>query len=57
MSDRVFLFTARPGQIYKTFIIPEELRKLPPFQARNHERYQQLFQIIWKEMESLESIH
>ena len=57
MSDRIFLFTARPGQIYKTFIIPEELRKLPPFQARNHERYQQLFQIIWKEMESLESIH
>ena len=41
MSDRIFLFTARPGQIYKTFIIPEELRKLPPFQARNHERYQQ----------------
>ena len=57
MSDRIFLFTARPGQIYKTFIIPEELRKLPPFQARNHERYQQLFQIIWKEMESLESVH
>ena len=57
MSDRIFLFTARPGQIYRTFIIPEELRKLPPFQARNHERYQQLFQIIWKEMESLESVH
>jgi NitT/TauT family transport system ATP-binding protein len=57
MSDRIFLFTARPGQIYKTFIVPEELRQLPPFQARNHERYQQLFQIIWKEMESLESVH
>jgi len=57
MSDRIFLFTACPGQIYKTFIIPEELRKLPPFQARNHEQYQQLFQIIWKEMESLESVH
>jgi NitT/TauT family transport system ATP-binding protein len=55
MSDRIFLFTARPGQIHKTFIIPEELRRLPPFHARNHERYQQLFQIIWKEMESLES--
>ena len=40
MSDRILLFTARPGQIYRTFIIPEELRKLPPFQARNHERYQ-----------------
>jgi NitT/TauT family transport system ATP-binding protein len=57
MSDRIFLFTARPGQIHKAFIIPEELRKLPPLQARNHERYQQLFQIIWKEMESLENNH
>jgi len=57
MSDRIFLFTARPGQIHKTFLVPEELHQLPPFQARNHELYQNLFQIIWKELESLENIH
>ncbi|WP_428911258.1 ABC transporter ATP-binding protein [Niallia sp. Krafla_26] len=55
MSDRIFLFSARPGQIHKTFLVPEELRHLPPFQARNHETYQQLFQIIWKELESFEN--
>ncbi|WP_338472008.1 ABC transporter ATP-binding protein [Niallia sp. XMNu-256] len=55
MSDRIFLFSARPGQIHKAFLVPEELRNLPPFHARNHEQYQQLFQIIWKELESLEN--
>jgi NitT/TauT family transport system ATP-binding protein len=57
MSDRVFLLSARPGKLYKTFIIPDDLRCLLPFQARNHETFQSLFQTIWKELESLESIH
>jgi NitT/TauT family transport system ATP-binding protein len=57
MSDRVFLLSARPGKLYKTFIIPDELRCLLPFQARNHETFQSLFQTIWKELESLESIY
>src|SRR3954452_11842712 len=56
MSDRVFLLSARPGRLYKTFTIPSELRRLPPFQARSHETFQNLFQTIWKELESLESI-
>lgn len=54
MSDRIYLFSARPGQIHKMFQVPEELRELSPFQARNHENYTQLFQGIWKELESLE---
>jgi len=56
MSDRIFLLSARPGELYKTFIIPDELRNLVPFHARNHELFQSLFQIIWKELESLEII-
>ncbi len=56
MSDRIFLLSARPGRIYKTFIIPDELRNLVPFHARNHELFQSLFQTIWKELESLEVI-
>lgn len=55
MSDRVFLFSSGPGRIHQTFTIPEELRKLSPFEARNHEAYPGIFQTIWKELESLES--
>jgi NitT/TauT family transport system ATP-binding protein len=56
MSDRIFLLSARPGKLYKTFLVPEELRRLPPFQARNnHEEFQELFQMIWKELKSLET--
>jgi NitT/TauT family transport system ATP-binding protein len=54
MSDRVYLFSARPGVIHKVFEIPDDLRKLTPFEARNHKLYPQIFQSIWKELESLE---
>ncbi|MBM4762648.1 ABC transporter ATP-binding protein [Bacillus sp. B15-48] len=55
MSDRIVLFSSSPGKVYKTFTVPEELRALPPFKARNHELYTELFQTIWKELESLEA--
>lgn len=55
MSDRVYLFSPRPGRIHQVFEIPDEVRKLPPFKARNHEAFAKLFQKIWKELESLES--
>jgi NitT/TauT family transport system ATP-binding protein len=54
MSDRVFLLSPSPGRIYKTFTMPEELRNISPFEARNHETYSSIFQTIWKELESLE---
>lgn len=54
MSDRVFLFSARPGQVYKIFHIPDEIRNITPFKARNHEAYTQVFQNIWKELEQVE---
>ncbi|MFJ5715818.1 ABC transporter ATP-binding protein [Neobacillus sp. NPDC093127] len=55
MSDRVFLLSPSPGRIYKIFTMPEELKKISPFEARNHEAYPSIFQTIWKELESLES--
>lgn len=55
MSDRIFLLSRRPGRIYKTFLIPKALRNLSPFQARNHEDFPELFQLIWKELKSLET--
>lgn len=54
MSDRVFLLSSSPGRINKTFTMPQELRMVSPFEARNHEAYPGIFQTIWKELESLE---
>ncbi|MGG5252625.1 ABC transporter ATP-binding protein [Neobacillus sp. SM06] len=56
MSDRVFLFSPRPGKLHRVFHVPEELRRLSPFEARGHETYSELFQTIWKELDSLETI-
>lgn len=55
MSDRVYLFSSHPGRIHKIFTMPEELRTLPPFEARNHEAFSNIFQTIWKELESLDA--
>ncbi|MFJ7755469.1 ABC transporter ATP-binding protein [Peribacillus muralis] len=54
MSDRIHLFSPNPGRVHKTFEVPDELRGLMPFHARNHPQYSILFQTIWKELESLE---
>lgn len=54
MSDRIFLLSAQPGRLYKTFVVPNELRCIAPFHARNHPAFPALFQTIWKELESLE---
>jgi NitT/TauT family transport system ATP-binding protein len=55
MSDRIFLLAANPGRIAKTFLVPQELRELQPFDARQHSAYSTLFQTIWKELDSLEN--
>ncbi|MGM9923122.1 MAG: ABC transporter ATP-binding protein [Bacillus sp. (in: firmicutes)] len=55
MSDRIYMFAAKPGRLYQTFIVPKELRKLAPFEARNHPSYSALFQTIWKEFEGIEA--
>jgi NitT/TauT family transport system ATP-binding protein len=54
MSDRIFLFAAKPGRLARTFLVPEELRNLSPFNARQHPTFSELFQFIWKELDSLE---
>lgn len=54
MSDRIYMFASKPGRLHKTFIVPEQLKVLSPFEARNHPLYSSLFQTIWKEFESIE---
>lgn len=55
MSDRIILLTNRPAMINNTFIVPEELKALSPLDARQHPTFQDWFQLIWKELEHLES--
>ena len=52
MSDKVYVFSTRPGTILKTFIVPQEIRKLSPFDARNAPAFQPIFQEIWKELDT-----
>ncbi|MFB6467585.1 ABC transporter ATP-binding protein [Cytobacillus sp. Hz8] len=54
MSNRIYLFSARPGRIFQIFTVPRELRELSPFHARNHESFSEIFQTIWKELDSIE---
>lgn len=54
MSDRIYLFSAKPGRIHRVFDVPVDLRVVKPFIARNHPQYPAIFQTIWKELESLE---
>ncbi|MCH7323836.1 ABC transporter ATP-binding protein [Solibacillus sp. MA9] len=51
MSDKIFIFSPRPGTITQCFIIPQALRQLSPLESRNAPPFQQLFQQIWKELE------
>lgn len=55
MSDRIFLLSPRPGKLYKSFAIPEQLRVIPPFEARNHHDFPEVFQNIWKELDYIEA--
>ncbi|MBD1380229.1 ABC transporter ATP-binding protein [Metabacillus arenae] len=54
MSDRIFLLSKKPGTIARMFIVPNELKQLLPFEARQHEEFSTLFQQIWKELDQLE---
>jgi NitT/TauT family transport system ATP-binding protein len=55
MSDRVVLLSPRPGRIHRVFEMPKEITYLLPFEARQHSCFNEQFQMIWKEMESLAS--
>ena len=55
MSDRILLLASKPGRLYKIFDVPTELRRLRPFEARSQKIYSELFNDIWKELESLEN--
>ena len=53
MSDRIYLLQAKPGRVAKVFSVPETIRSLSPFEARQHHDFPSFFQLIWKELEQL----
>ncbi|WP_343070814.1 ABC transporter ATP-binding protein [Bacillus sp. REN10] len=54
MSQKIILFSKNPGRIERIFLVPETLRSLHPFAARQHPEYSVLFQQIWEELERIE---
>lgn len=54
MSDEIYVLKANPGGIAKKFIVPSTLRNLSPFEARQHASFNDLFQEVWKELNTLE---
>ncbi|MEI5908784.1 ABC transporter ATP-binding protein [Bacillus spongiae] len=54
MSNRILLFSPRPGRLFKEWTVPSSLQTLTPLETRNEKEYRELFQIIWKEMEQFE---
>lgn len=53
MSDRIFLMKANPGEIVKTYTVPEDLRNTSPFLVRRHEAYQAIFDEIWNDFHAI----
>ncbi|MGF9697050.1 MULTISPECIES: ABC transporter ATP-binding protein [Paenibacillus] len=51
VSDRVIVLDRNPGRIRREFIIPEGIRKVQPFFAREQEGFNELFQALWSELE------
>ncbi|OXM16495.1 ABC transporter ATP-binding protein [Paenibacillus herberti] len=50
MSDRVLVLGRDPGHIRTELQVPEELRVLPPTEARKHPAFQAVFDALWEEM-------
>ncbi|MHA0855310.1 ABC transporter ATP-binding protein [Paenibacillus sp. CMAA1364] len=51
MSDRIVLLGSNPGRIRKIFEVPNHIRDVLPFHARDQEGFQILFHEIWSAME------
>jgi NitT/TauT family transport system ATP-binding protein len=54
MSDRIVVLEPHPGQIRTELTIPEDIRALLPFQAREQSSFQPLFRQIWHEFELMQ---
>ncbi|ASS74906.1 spermidine/putrescine ABC transporter ATP-binding protein [Tumebacillus algifaecis] len=51
MCDRVFVMSKNPGTIKSVYPIPEEIRDLSPFAAREHPEFHALFRQVWRDLQ------
>ncbi|MFB9330480.1 ABC transporter ATP-binding protein [Paenibacillus aurantiacus] len=51
MSDRVIVLAPNPGRIQAVFDIPDEIRSLPPTEARKQPEFQRVFDALWEALE------
>lgn len=54
MGDRVVILDRNPGRIRRELLIPEGMRRLSPFLAREAEEFHPLFNTIWQELEAMD---
>jgi NitT/TauT family transport system ATP-binding protein len=54
MSGRVIILDRNPGRVRKEIVIPEDIRQMSPFHAREADGFHRLFHEIWKEFEFIE---
>lgn len=54
MSDRVVILDRNPGRVRKELAIPDDMRVMSPFQAREAEGFHPLFHVIWQEFEAMD---
>ncbi|MBE0344371.1 spermidine/putrescine ABC transporter ATP-binding protein, partial [Paenibacillus sp. 28ISP30-2] len=51
VSDRIIVLGRNPGHIRRTFEIPDSIREVQPFYAREQPGFNELFHEIWGELE------
>ncbi|MGW8958011.1 ABC transporter ATP-binding protein [Paenibacillus sp. NPDC055715] len=52
VSDRIIVLGRNPGHIRRTFEIPDSIREVQPFYAREQPGFNELFHEIWGELEA-----
>lgn len=54
VSDRIVVLNRNPGTVRREVAIPEPIRSLLPFQAREQAGFHDIFKTIWHEFEQME---
>lgn len=54
MSDRVIVLGRNPGRIRREVAVPDPIRRAAPMAARKHPRFQELFELLWAELDAVE---
>jgi NitT/TauT family transport system ATP-binding protein len=51
MCDRIFVMWQKPGRIKRVMKVPDSIRTLTPFEARESSEYNTLFRAVWGDLQ------